>query len=996
LIAEVRKRDGSIVPFDKERIVNAIFKAAQSVGGKDRKIAERLADEVVEILEEKCAGSVPGVEDIQDIVEKVLIEHGHAKTAKAYILYRKQKEELRKLQDAELSVVGLVDSYLNGHDWRVRENANINGQTIPGLIFHASNTVLANYALVKVYPPEVADAHVNGDLHVHNLQQSLCGYCAGWSLENLLLEGFNAPGKLHCNPPKHLDTALMQMVNFIGTLQNEWAGAQAFNHLDVLLAPFVRADRLGYKEVKQALQMFVFNLNITSRWGGQCVSEDTEVLTSNGWKKYHEITEKDKIATFNMKTGRIEFLKPKRVVVYPYDGYLIRLKNRIQDQLITPNHRVVRKIFNADKFELMDAEGIFAFKTPVLVPISGRSSSKKKIRDSLVKLIAWVVSEGSLDDGRGRVCIYQSAKNKENCEEIRGCLRSLNLSWDERAKITGFAKYPCIRFRLSQSSSRWIKQFVKEKVTPWFLTKLSPEQIKLYIDTYGKGDGYRKSKRSLKISPENQKNRDVIQALCALCGYGSTTKKRRSGERVSVIFHDTTSITKIEKVRYRGKVWCPTTKNGTFVARRDGKVFITGNSPFTNLTFALSCPEDLANKPAVIGGKPLDRTYAEYEEEADMINRAFVEIMEEGDPKGRVFTFPIPTYSVTRDFPWDSDFSDDLFRMTAKYGLPYFQNFVNSDMRPSDVRSLCCRLRLDLRELRRNVTGGLFGSSDATGSVGVVTINMPRLGYLSKNEDEFFERLERLLYLAKESLEIKRKLVERNVQNGLLPYTKRYLGTLRNHFSTVGLVGMHEALLNMGFENGIVGEDGRKFAIRTLEFMRRKLGEYQEETGNLYNLEATPAEGTSYRLARIDKKKFPDIITAGDKEVFYTNSTCLPVNADLDLIEALEHQESLQTLYTGGTVFHTFLGERIQGAAAKLLLRKMTANTRLPYFTLTPTFSVCPDHGYLSGEHFKCPTCGGDCEVYSRVVGYYRPVKNWNAGKQEEFRLRRTFKVDIA
>ena len=688
MIAEVRKRDGSVVPFDKERIVNAIFKAAQSVGGKDRKIAERLADEVVEILEEKCAGSVPSVEDIQDIVEKVLIEHGHAKTAKAYILYRKQKEELRKLRDAELSVVGLVDSYLNGLDWRVRENANINGQTIPGLIFHASNTVLANYALVKVYPPEVADAHINGDLHVHNLQQSLCGYCAGWSLENLLLEGFNAPGRMHCNPPKHLDTALMQMVNFLGTLQNEWAGAQAFNSMDVLLAPFIRADRLGYKEVKQALQMFVFNLNISSRWGSQ--------------------------------------------------------------------------------------------------------------------------------------------------------------------------------------------------------------------------------------------------------------------------------------------------------------------QPFTNLTFALSCPEDLANKPAIVGGKPLDRTYAEYEEEADMINRAFVEVMAEGDPKGRVFTFPIPTYSVTRDFPWDSDFSDALFRMTAKYGLPYFQNFVNSDMKPSDVRSLCCRLRLDLRELRRNVTGGLFGSSDATGSVGVVTINMPRLGYLSKSEDEFFERLERLMYLAKESLEIKRKLVERNVQNGLLPYTKRYLGTLRNHFSTVGLVGMHEALLNMGFENGIVGEDGRKFAIRTLEFMRRKLGEFQEETGNLYNLEATPAEGTSYRLARIDKKKFPDIITAGDKEVFYTNSTCLPVNADLDLIEALEHQESLQTLYTGGTVFHTFLGERIQGAAAKLLLRKMTANTRLPYFTLTPTFSVCPDHGYLSGEHFKCPTCGGDCEVYSRVVGYYRPVKNWNAGKQEEFRLRRTFKVDIS
>lgn len=687
MIAEVRKRDGSVVPFDKERIVNAIFKAAQAVGGKDRRIAERLSDEVVEMLEKKYAGSVPSVENIQDIIEKVLIEHGHAKTAKAFIIYRKQKEELRKLKDAELSVVGLVDSYLNGLDWRIRENANINGQTIPGLIFHASNTVLANYALVKIYPPEVADAHINGDLHLHDLQMSLCGYCTGWSLEALLAEGFNAPGKMHCNPPKHLDTALMQMVNFLGTLQNEWAGAQAFNHLDVLLAPFVRADKLSYEEVKQALQMFVFNLNISSRWGGQTI--------------------------------------------------------------------------------------------------------------------------------------------------------------------------------------------------------------------------------------------------------------------------------------------------------------------FSNLTFALTCPEDLANKPAIVGGKPLDRTYAEYEEESEMINRAFVEIMEEGDPKGRVFTFPIPTYSITRDFPWDSEFSDALFRMTAKYGLPYFQNFVNSDMKPSDIRSMCCRLRLDLRELRRNVTGGLFGSSDATGSVGVVTINMPRLGYLSKNEDEFFERLEWLMHLAKESLEIKRKLVERNVQNWLLPYTRRYLGTLRNHFSTIGLVGMHEALLNMGFKDGIVGEEGRKFAVRVLEYMREKLGEFQRETGNLYNLEATPAEGTSYRLARIDKKKFPNIITAGENEAFYTNSTCLPVNAELDLPDALEHQESLQTLYTGGTVFHTFLGERIQGAAAKLLLKKMTANTRLPYFTLTPTFSVCADHGYISGEHFRCPTCGGACEVYSRVVGYYRPVQNWNAGKQEEFKMRRTFKMDI-
>ncbi|MEM3452510.1 MAG: ribonucleoside triphosphate reductase [Candidatus Hadarchaeum sp.] len=990
MIAEVRKRDGRIVPFDRQRITNAIFKAAQAVGGRDRKIAERLTDEVVAILEQRFAGKIPSVEDIQDVVEKVLIEHGHAKTAKAYILYRKQKEELRKLKDAELSVVGLVDTYLNGLDWRIRENANINGQTIPGLIFHASNTVLANYALVKIYPPEVSDAHVNGDLHLHDLQMSLCGYCAGWSLEKLLLEGFNAPGRTHCNPPKHLDTALLQIVNFIGTLQNEWAGAQAFNQIDVLLAPFVRADRLSYREVRQALQTFVFNLNITSRWGGQCVSEDTEVLTSNGWKKFYELGKHDKIATFNVKNRRIEFLRPNRICVYQYDGYLIRLKNRIQDQLVTPNHRVVRKKFNSEVFVLEEAENLLNLKAPILVPISGYAESKKEIDDNLVKLVAWVVSRGSLDDGRGRVAIYQSSKDRENCEEIRNSLKALNLRWDESSKFSGFAKYPCIRFRLSRSSSRWIKQYVREKVTPQFIAELSPRQIKLYLDTYIKGDGSKKSRRSAKITPENEKNRDIIQALCAQCGYGTAVRKGK-GEMITVVQHDTTCITKIEKVKYRGAVWCPSTKNGTFVARRNGKVFITGNSPFTNLTFALTCPEDLANKPAIVGGKPLDETYAEYAEETELINQAFLEVMAEGDPKGRVFTFPIPTYSITKDFPWDSELADKLFALTAKYGLPYFQNFINTDMRPSDVRSMCCRLRLDLRELRRNVTGGLFGSSDATGSVGVVTINMPRLGYLSRSEDEFFERLERLMHLAKESLEIKRKLCERNIQAGLLPFSRRYLGTLRNHFSTIGLVGMHEALLNMGFERGIVAEEGKGFAVRVLEFMRKKLSEFQEETGNLYNLEATPAEGTSYRLARIDRKKYPDIITAGEREHFYTNSTQLPVNSGLDLVEALEHQEDLQTLYTGGTVFHTWLGERTQISGAKLLLQRMANNTRLPYFTLTPTFSICQDHGYIAGEHRACPTCGGECEVYSRVVGYFRPVKSWNAGKQEEFRLRHNF-----
>ncbi|MBC7218919.1 MAG: ribonucleoside triphosphate reductase [Hadesarchaea archaeon] len=678
----VRKRDGTIEDFNQEKIVESIFRSAQAVGGRDREMAKRLANEVVAIIQTQCKGDIISTEEIGNIVEKVLIERGHARTAKAYILYRKHQEELRKLRSTSLEVERIVDSYIGHMDWRVRENANVDF-SLSGLEQHISTTVIANYTLSRLYPMEVADAHSNGDFHIHDLGRGICGYCAGWSLQQLLAEGFNGvPNRIGSNPPKHLTTALLQMVNFMGTLSNEWAGAMAFNSIDTLLAPFIWVDGMDYGEVKQAIQEFVFNLNVTSRFGGQC--------------------------------------------------------------------------------------------------------------------------------------------------------------------------------------------------------------------------------------------------------------------------------------------------------------------PFTNVTLDLTVPPDLADKPAIVGGKPLDRCYGDFTEEIEMLNRAFIEVLSEGDMSGRPFTFPIPTYSITKDFEWDSTLSDILFEATAKYGQPYFQNFVNSDLRPSDVRSMCCRLRLDLRELRNKMSGGLFGAGDSTGSMGVVTINMPRLGYLSKNEDEFFERLDQIMELAKRSLEIKREIVEKNMNNGLLPFTKRYLGNLNQHFSTIGLVGMNEALLNL-FDQDITTDQGKEFAVRVLKHMRQRLVEFQEETGHLYNLEATPAEGTSYRLALIDKKKYPDIITAGERVPYYTNSSQLPVNSGLDLVEALEHQEDLQTLYTGGTVFHTWLGERIQGSAAKLLLQKMTANTRLPYFTLTPTFSICPDHSYFPGEHKTCPHCGKQTEVYSRVVGYLRPVANWSDGKREEFRQRKYF-----
>lgn len=679
---KVRKRDGSLEDFNPEKIVESIFRSAQTVGGKDRELAKRLGNQVVSIVQSQFKSDVVSTEDIGNIVEKVLIERGHARTAKAYILFRKHQEELKRLRSTSLEVERIVDSYIGHLDWRVRENANIDF-SLSGLEQHISTTVIANYTLSKLYPMEVADAHSNGDVHIHDLGRGICGYCAGWSLQQLLAEGFNGvPNRIGSNPPKHLTTAFLQMVNFMGTLSNEWAGAMAFNSIDTLLAPFVQADKLDYKHVKQAIQEFVFNLNVTSRFGGQC--------------------------------------------------------------------------------------------------------------------------------------------------------------------------------------------------------------------------------------------------------------------------------------------------------------------PFTNVTLDITVPKDLADKPAILGGKPLDQAYEEFTDETDLINRAFVEVLSEGDMSGRPFTFPIPTYSITKDFDWDSELSDVLFDATAKYGQPYFQNFMNSDLNPSDVRSMCCRLRLDMRELRNKMSGGLFGAGDSTGSMGVVTINMARLGYLSKNEDEFFERLAQIMELAKRSLEIKREIVEKNMNNGLLPFTKRYLGNLDRHFSTIGLVGMNEACLNL-LHSSIAAEDSKKFAIKTLKFMRDRLVEFQGETSHLYNLEATPAEGTSYRLALIDKRKYPNIITAGERVPYYTNSTQLPVNAGLDLVEALEHQEDIQTLYSGGTVFHTWLGERVQGSAAKLLIKRMTSNSRLPYFTLTPTFSVCPDHGYSPGEHRTCPQCGKQTEVYSRVVGYLRPVANWSDGKREEFRQRNYF-----
>ncbi|MDI6707749.1 MAG: ribonucleoside triphosphate reductase [Candidatus Thermoplasmatota archaeon] len=583
-----------------------------------------------------------------------------------------------------LDVDKAVDEYIEQLDWRIKENANLS-YSFSSVFFKLAGEALANYTLRKIYPRAIAKAHVEGDFHIHNLYMGVTGYCAGWSIGDILREGFNkVPFKTESLPPKHLSTALLQIANFAGTLQGEWSGAQAFNALDIWLAPYIREDRLTYKEVKQQLQQFVYNLNISSRWGSQ--------------------------------------------------------------------------------------------------------------------------------------------------------------------------------------------------------------------------------------------------------------------------------------------------------------------TPFTNITFDLKVPEDLKGAHVIYAGKYLETVYEDYQAEIDLLNKAFLEIMIEGDMRERIFTFPIPTYNLTKDFNWDSEISNLIFELASKFGAPYFQNFISSELKPTEVRAMCCRLRLDLRELYRRI-GGYFGYSDKVGSVGVVTINLPRIGYLAKSESDFFERLEKIMTLAKESLEVKRKVVLENIEKGLLPFTRRYLGTLKWHFSTIGLVGGHEACLNF-LGKGIETKEGKDFAIRILKFMREKLKEFQSETGNIYNLEATPAEGVSYRLARLDKKKYPKLKILGIKAPYYTNSTQLPVNYTDDIFEALKHQDDLQTLYTGGTVFHAFVGERITDSrACKLLVRRIAESFKLPYYTITPTFSICQKHGYIAGEQIKCPHCNKQCEVYSRVVGYYRPVQNWNDGKREEYRQRKKYFV---
>ena len=695
MFEQIKKRDGRVAEFDSSKITNALIKAGEATDEFNGREAKKMTIRVLTLARDLQLGPVPEVEEIQDIVERVLLDSPFYKTAKAYIIYREQHNQIRKIAIDEN--VGLMDSYISRMDWKVKENSNMS-YSLQGLNNYISSDITAEYWLNKIYPPQVRDAHYSGDLHIHDLSL-LSVYCVGWDLQDLLIEGFKGvAGKVESSPPKHFRSALGQIVNFFYTLQGEAAGAQAMSNFDTLLAPFVRYDNLTPKEVKQALQEFVFNINIPTRVGFQ--------------------------------------------------------------------------------------------------------------------------------------------------------------------------------------------------------------------------------------------------------------------------------------------------------------------TPFTNITMDLNVPGTLKDSPIIIGGEYKTETYADFQAEMDMINDAFAQVMMEGDAKDRVFTFPIPTYNITEDFDWGNPKLENIWKMTGKYGIPYFSNFVNSDMSPEDARSMCCRLRLDNRELRKR-GGGLFGANPLTGSIGVVTLNLPRIGYVAQDENEFFQRLDTLIELSAESLSIKRKILEKFTNGDLHPYSKFYLRKIkestgvywRNHFSTIGILGMNEACINfMGENYGIATREGQAFAVKVMDYIRGKIEALQNETGEIFNLEATPAEGTTYRFANLDKKKYKSIICANEEEFqngsdpFYTNSTHLPVNYTDDLFEALELQDDLQTKYTGGTVQHLFLGEEVSDTeVVKQVVSKVSNSFRLPYFTLTPTFSVCPSHGYISGEHATCATCDAETEVYSRVVGYLRPVGQWNNGKQTEFCMRKTY-----
>lgn len=1341
----VQKRNGNLVSYNGSKIQNAVAKALTATKEIDERripmmcsIVEMMVrEEIINKVLLKSRGPVP-VELIQDLVENIMIRLSMPETVRSYILYRNQHKRVRDAKSALLDVKKTMEEYIGEEkDWRVKENSTVS-LSLGGLILSNSGTLTANYWLSEIYDEEIANAHRSAAMHIHDLSM-FSGYCAGWSLKQLLIDGLGGvEGRITSAPAKHLSTLCNQMVNFLGIMQNEWAGAQAFSSFDTYLAPFVRTDNLTYKQVKQCVQSFVYGVNTPSRWG--CVPITTKIATHDGWKSCDELKIGDVIYTW--VDGVLHEARLKHLIRHNNDyGVLHCYKGKGYQQIVTPEHRcIVESGASRGSYLIKQSMDIFKKRKDLRMPASFEDvdvTATTELLDDEVILAAMLYTDGRVEDDE--ISIYKSSRRDTGL--VDEVLNRLCISYSKYEKHTpsGNIYY---QYRIKACHYDTIRHLITSKtsIDEKFL-HMSYEQSRLFVETWAQFDGSNNGR--IMCQYDSEEIRSKLEIIMLRAGYMShkwSRKKDKDKNPTNYIYADTKSsvvILEQEEIPYAGSVWCPNTDDGTAIYKdEDGNIFISGNcqAPFTNITLDWVVPEDMKNLPAIVGGKNMDFTYGDCKKEMDMINRAFIEIMIEGDANGRGFQYPIPTYSITKDFDWsDTENNRLLFEMAAKYGTPYFSNYINSDMEPSDVRSMCplfgkeqvlvmndytqqfsistvenlyngnkksneytillngeekrarlnrfdglsflkvrttnghevilstnhanlvmkkdrsttvvptsalttddylpfsiqpyegedmltyedgllvgafmgdgslkddyavtfslnhaskaelmaeimrigkqkfgariatydcenncenvvltsrmlrglietfvsgkatekslnasvinqsfnfrngildglmatdgnrksnciytaskqavtditamlasmgiptnirtddrtstegkfsdnpvytirmyrpktgqpsygdvyiktedymwfriesiepisstssigycfevcdddtpyfmlpsglvthnCRLRLDLRELRKK-SGGFFGSGESTGSVGVVTLNLPRLAYLAENEKEFYDSLDYLMDVAARSLDTKRKVITKMMDEGLYPYTKKYLGGFDNHFSTIGLVGMNEAVRNAKWlRTNLTTPEGQQFAKDVLNHMRERLSDYQEQYGALFNLEATPAESTSFRLAKHDVEKYPDIITAAEKgeTPFYTNSSHLPVGYTDDVFDALDLQDDLQTLYTSGTVFHAFLGERLPDwKAAATLVREIAENYKLPYYTLSPTYSVCPEHGYIAGEHEKCPKCGKGTEVYSRITGYYRPLKNWNDGKVQEFKKRKEYDV---
>jgi anaerobic ribonucleoside-triphosphate reductase len=1147
------------------------------------------------------------IEKIQDAIEMALMQLEPG-VAKRFIVYREKRKNIRESNGFDVS--SIISNYLDESDWRVKENANVN-YSLGGLILHNSGSMSSNYWLNEIYTEKIRNAHINGDLHIHDLNM-LSGYCSGWSLSKLISEGIHGVGnKLASAPAKHFSTLVNHMVNFLGILQNEWSGAQAFSSVDTYLAPFVRYDKLNYDEVKQEMQSLIYALNTPSRWG--CVLPDTEVLTPKGWETFDTLEKDQDIYCWH--NGELVVGKVLGVCVKDYDGDIISFVNDHYgyEQEVTIDHRCLSSGYSSNKLtpdgEIVLAKDIKKYhRLPTL--IKANLPDNPNFNDAEIELAARIYCDGSIcfrnlptvGKRLHKITYYKSTK-REDVSKISELFDSLNLKYSHQIRQKGFGEIS--EWTFYSDSARKILDFIESRcdISEKFLT-LGSRQSKLFIDTWMR---FNCMEETARLQYDTDQIFNKLQHIALRAGYTSFNKEKtklsylsKSGKEgttryIKIRQIDTVTYKQKKVEKYIGTVWCPSTTYGTAIFRKNGNVFISGQSqsPFTNFTFDLKCPEDLRYQPVIIGGQPWEEyTYGEFQAEMDMINKAFIELMYGGDAKGRIFSYPIPTYNLTKDFDWESEVAMELFKLTGKYGTGYFQNFINSDLEPSDVRSMCpltgdteviirtadhqgvrnetlinlynnyqekefevlygdckwhkaiatiqpateiyditvedgtiitmgenhlqpCRRKFGTGEIRDTVKakqlivgdelpfsshvlcikermkvtrenleymevyqeithivkksnnkplyclevynnnhlftlsnglithncrlglrldllqkrgGGLFGAADQTGSMGVVTLNLPRIGYKvakcfeehykPNSEDrydeeivpelskKFKELLKEQMDIARDSLILKKKTIKQFSAQGMYPYTSKYLPHWEYHYLTIGVIGMNEAMENL-FGYNIVAPECRKFALDIMDYINKVAIEYQElseikdDKGkviafDMFNIESTPGEGTTMRLAKLDKKLYPDIKTAGNEEgYYYTNSTQLPVNYDPDIFTCLDQQDEFQCKYTGGTVFHGFIGEQISDpVVVSKLVKSIAYKYKLPYFTITPSFSVCDKCGYLPGEVWKCPNCERETEVYSRIVGYYQPLKGWNKAKRSEYKDRVEFNVE--